>query len=316
MELVTIPNCEITKNSLIIKESINKEQWDQIGIVLKTMEKSIQFWIGDWLRFGEKKWGEMYKEAEEITGLAYDTLASIKSVSGSVESCRRRQDLSFSHHEEVASLEPEQQEIMLDKAEQENLSVREIREEVKKIKRGDENRTQQELPNKKYQIIYADPPWKYYKDQEYFGQDAERHYPTMTEEELADLPIKGLADDNCVLYLWTTAPKLNRAFEIINAWGFDYKTCMIWDKVKHNMGFYASIRHEILIIAGRGSSAPTDKSAANQTDSVYVEERTEHSKKPEYFYGMIERLHPEKKNKIELFARNKRDDWDCWGNEI
>ncbi len=171
------------------------------------------------------------------------------------------------------------------------------------------------LPKNKYQVILADPPWKYPHTQEFYGQDVEKHYKTLTIEELCTMPIKNMAADDCVLYLWTTSPLLEKAFEVIKAWGFEYKTCMIWDKVKHNMGFYCSVRHELLLIAGIGSSKPEDASAANQTDSVYVEERTEHSKKPEFFYGMIEKLHTGKLKKIELFARNKRAGWDAWGNE-
>ena len=169
---------------------------------------------------------------------------------------------------------------------------------------------------KKYQIIYADPPWKYDRDEGYFGQSVENHYGTMTKEQLCLLPIKTLVDKDCVLYMWTTAPKLNWVFDILKSWGFQYKTCLIWDKVKHNMGFYSSVRHEILIIGGRGQSAPTDKSYANKTDSVYVEERTTHSRKPKYYYEMIERMHPLKTNRLELFAREKTEGWDVWGNEV
>ena len=171
------------------------------------------------------------------------------------------------------------------------------------------------LPETKYNIIYADPPWKYPHDWAHFGQDVDKHYPTMTIEELCKLPIKDIAADDCVLYLWATSPLLDKIFSVITAWGFEYKTSMIWDKVKHNMGFYASIRHEILLIGGRGKSKPDDASAANQTDSVYVEERTEHSKKPDYFYTMIEKLHPLKTKRIELFSRNLKEGWEGWGNE-
>jgi len=171
------------------------------------------------------------------------------------------------------------------------------------------------LPEGKYSIIYADPPWEYPQDWEYFGQNVKRHYQTISDDEMKKLPIKDLRAEDCVLYMWATAPKLNVCVEVIEAWGFDYKTCMIWDKVKHNMGFYASIRHEILLIGGYGHSAPEDKSYANSTDSVYVEEKGEHSEKPKYYYEMIERMHPTKTKRIELFARNTTLGWDTWGNE-
>lgn len=306
--------CELSKTALTFKKEVTQDQWLSVFNALKQVEGCVQFWIGDALAYRQQRWG-MYEGLSEKTGYSENTLREYKQVAENVKNDIRMSDLDFGHHQVVASLEPKQQKEVLKKASDEHLSVRETREEVKKIKRGDDERKQEELPNKKYQVIYADPPWKYDKDEAYFGQDVERHYPVMDKEQLCNLTIGELADKNCVLYMWTTAPKLNWVFDIIKAWGFDYKTCLIWDKVKHNMGFYASIRHEILIIAGKGSSAPDDAKAANQTDSVYVEERTEHSKKPEYYYEMIEKHHPEKKKRIELFARQKRNGWDSWGNE-
>ena len=184
-----------------------------------------------------------------------------------------------------------------------------IERKIEKIK------SNSELPEKKYMLIYADPPWQYDKTEEFKGQDVERHYQTMTEIEICSMQIQKISADDCVLYLWSTAPKLNVAMRVMDAWGFDYKTCMVWDKIKHNMGFYASIRHELLLIGGKGSAKPDDLKAANQTDSVQSIERTSHSKKPEIFYEILERLHTHK-NKIELFARSKRDGWDSWGNQI
>jgi len=170
--------------------------------------------------------------------------------------------------------------------------------------------------DKKYNIIYADPPWKYPAPKEFYGQDVQFHYNTMSISELKELPVKEISKDDCVLYLWATAPLLDVAIELLKTWGFKYKSCLVWDKVKHNMGFYSSVRHEILLIGGRGQSAPTDKKYANQTDSVYSEPRQEHSKKPLFYYEMIEKMHPYKTEKIELFARQKKEGWDSWGKEV
>lgn len=197
-----------------------------------------------------------------------------------------------------------------------NMSITAAKKEVRTREIVQRQKDAPDLPNKKYQIIYADPPWKYPAPKEYYGQDVEKHYPTLTPEELTAIDVKSLADTDCVLYLWATAPLLDTAIDILKAWGFDYKSCVVWDKVKHNMGFYSSVRHEILLIGGRGSSAPTDKKYANQTDSVYVEEKTEHSKKPEYYYEMIEKMHPLKTKRLELFARASRKGWESWGNEV
>ena len=167
------------------------------------------------------------------------------------------------------------------------------------------------IPDGKYRVIYADPPWKYGNTMpESFGEQAD-HYKLLTVAEIAELPIKSMAQDNAVLFLWVTSPILAESFEVVNAWGFTYKAAFIWDKVKHVMGHYNSVRHEMLLICVRGSCQPD---VHRLFDSVYSEERTEHSKKPEYFRQVIDTIYPEGK-RIELFARRKADGWDVWGND-
>ena len=134
----------------------------------------------------------------------------------------------------------------------------------------------------------------------------------MTISEICNMPIKDISDKNAVLFLWVTSPILKESFEVIEAWGFDYKTSFIWDKIKHNMGHYSSVRHEILLLCIKGSYPIQNKKLY---DSVLSEERTEHSKKPDYYYNMIEDLYPNS-NKIELFSRNKRTGWRVYGNQL
>ena len=138
------------------------------------------------------------------------------------------------------------------------------------------------------------------------------YYPLMTIQEICQMPITDITDINAVLFLWVTSPILEESFEIVNSWGFKYKTSFIWDKIKHNMGHYSSVRHEILLLCIKGSYPLQVKKLF---DSVYSEERTEHSKKPDFYYNMIETLYPES-NKIELFARTKRLGWNSYGNQL
>lgn len=120
-----------------------------------------------------------------------------------------------------------------------------------------------------------------------------------------------MAASNCVLFLWVTSPLLEEAFEIIRAWGFEYKTSMVWDKIKHNVGNYVSVRHELLLICTKGKPPKVPK----LVDSVYEEERTEHSRKPDYFRDLIDALYPEGK-RTELFARGALpENWTGWGDE-
>lgn len=163
-----------------------------------------------------------------------------------------------------------------------------------------------------YHIIYADPPWRYNFVEN--KKDAiERHYPTMSLTDICKLPVKDVAANNCVLFLWATSPKLKEAFKVIEAWGFDYKTCAIWDKQWMGLGYYFRQQHELLLVATKGN-LPTPN-PSDRVGSVISERRTEHSRKPIKFYEIIESMYPEF-NKIELFARSKRDGWSCWGNEI
>ena len=163
--------------------------------------------------------------------------------------------------------------------------------------------------DRKYRVIYADPPWSYNDKQniEMLG-GAEKHYLTMPLDEICKLPIP--AEDNAVLFIWVTSPMLEDSFKVINAWGFKYKTSFVWDKVAHNMGHYNSVRHEFLLICTRGSCTPD---VAKLFDSVVSIERTEHSRKPKEFRDMIDTLYPIG-NRLEMFAREAPDGWDVWGN--
>ena len=165
---------------------------------------------------------------------------------------------------------------------------------------------------KKYRIIYADPPWKYGNNMpEYFG-DAQDHYLLMDTSDIAAMPVKEISETNAVLFMWSTSPHLPEALEVIKAWGFTYKTSFVWDKVKHNMGHYNSVRHEFLLVCTKGACTPDVKKLF---DSVVSIERTEHSKKPEYFREIIETIYTSG-NKIELFARSAPKGWDVFGNQI
>jgi len=173
------------------------------------------------------------------------------------------------------------------------------------------------LPADKFTVIYADPPWKY-NDSQALGDygtgtgAANSHYPSMTLGELKALDIPTLAAPDAVLFLWATCPLLEDALEISKSWGFKYKAQFVWDKIKHNMGHYNSVRHELLLICTKGSCTPEH---VQLFDSVQSIERTEHSRKPEDFRDIINTLYPSGK-KIELFRRgNAPDGWNIWGNE-
>lgn len=175
------------------------------------------------------------------------------------------------------------------------------------------------FPDKKYQIIYADPPWHYL-----FGKTSSRYvdrkYNCMSKEEICSLPVTGIADDNSVLLLWITLPKLDWAFDIINAWGFTFKTnAFTWIKTnKKNsslfwgMGYYTRSNAELCLLATRGQPLAR---MSHSIHSVVLSPIEEHSKKPAIIRGKIVELFGDIP-RIELFARQQADGWDAWGNEF
>ena len=163
---------------------------------------------------------------------------------------------------------------------------------------------------KKYQIIYADPPWRYDFSPSK-SRDIENHYPTMLLADIKALQVP--SDDNCVLYLWVTAPKVEEGLEVMNSWGFKYRTCLSWDKKIIGMGRWFRNQHELLFVGLKGQiHTPLP---AQRISSVYYEKRTKHSKKPDYIRNKIAEWYPDL-SKVELFARQKTEGWDVWGNEV
>jgi N6-adenosine-specific RNA methylase IME4 len=165
-------------------------------------------------------------------------------------------------------------------------------------------------PRGRYRVIYADPPWSY--SNELPASVPADHYPTLTTVEIAALPVRDLALDDAVLFLWATWPVLPEALAVVEAWGFAYKTLFVWDKVLHNVGHYSSVRSEPLVLATRGSCQPDVR---RLLDNVHTEERTVHSRKPEWFRELIHTIYPVGP-RIELFARTRVAGWAAHGYEV
>jgi site-specific DNA-methyltransferase (adenine-specific) len=316
MNLVSFRKATFEKNKLTLSDSISIDEWKELGSQLKQVEGSVQFWIGDWARFGDKKGftgkytdSKVYDELEEITGIGRKTLQNYKSISENVDSSRRREDLSFGHHSEVAKLPEEKQTEFLNKASDGKLSVRELRNE---IHREDKIFESVSLPEGKFNVIYCDPAWEYSNSN--LGGSALNKYPTMSTADICNLEIENLTAENCILFMWVTNPLLEDAFKVIESWGFKYKTNMVWVKDKstfNQLGFYIYGQHELLLIAVKGSMLPI----GDKPKSIITGENKVHSKKPEIVYQIIENMFPQMKY-LELFARQKRNGWESWGNEL
>lgn len=174
--------------------------------------------------------------------------------------------------------------------------------------------------NNKYQIIYADPPWKFrtYSDKG-LGRSPDKHYSTMTLEDIKALPVSALADDNCALFMWTTIPFLRQSFEVMEAWGFQYKTvAFVWikqnrksDSLFWGNGYWTRSNSEICMLATRGHP----KRVSASVHQVIISHVEEHSRKPQEARDRIVKLMGDVQ-RIELFARQKTQGWDVWGDEV
>jgi len=170
------------------------------------------------------------------------------------------------------------------------------------------------LPNKKYGVIYADPEWKFetYSAKGKLETSAENSYTTSDLDAIKARDVPSISAGDCVLFLWATVPMLPQAIEVMAAWGFTYKSHVIWEKDKGGTGYWFINWHELLLVGTRGSiPAPAQ---GDQWDSVIDAPRGLHSEKPEQFYELIESYFPNIP-KIELNARGEREGWDSWGFE-
>ena len=177
------------------------------------------------------------------------------------------------------------------------------------------------LPNHRFDIIYADPPWDYKGQLQHAGAGsadtggAMRHYPTVTLSDLKTLDIASIASEDCLLFMWATNPHLDQAIDLGKAWGFAWATvAFVWDKVRVNPGFYTLSQCELCLVFKMGK-IPTPRGARNMRQMVR-EKRGPHSRKPEEVRERIDLMFPEQ-SKIELFARrqNGANSWFYWGLE-
>jgi site-specific DNA-methyltransferase (adenine-specific) len=182
------------------------------------------------------------------------------------------------------------------------------------------------MDSKKYQVVYADPPWHYERQIDKVIKspssrvDAKSVYPTMKKDAIAALPIASLTDKDAACFMWTTDHHLPEAMEILKAWGFTYKTIgFVWVKKEKSgkqvrmMAPWTNKGAEICLLGTRG--AMTKHMKANNVSQVVEATRAGHSKKPDFIAEEIVRMFPDCA-RIELFARDAKPGWDVWGNEI
>jgi N6-adenosine-specific RNA methylase IME4 len=231
--------------------------------------------------------------------------------------------VSVSAAADVATLSAQEQREIVARGEREILrAAQDIRARKAEIRRAERierlaatcNHSTPFPSDRRYAVLYADPPWHFevYNEESGIERAAGNHYSTMSLDEICALPVPRLASPDAALFMWTTVPHLRESFDVLVAWGFEYKTNIVWVKDKIGLGYFVRNQHELLLVATRGDMPLP--SPGNRPSSVIDAPRREHSRKPDEAYELIERMYSELP-KLELFARQARPGWDAWGNE-
>jgi N6-adenosine-specific RNA methylase IME4/ParB-like chromosome segregation protein Spo0J len=266
--------------------------------------------------------------SSELLNVGERTVARAREVQehGTPElvSAVERGAVSVSAAADVATLPVQEQREIVARGEGEILrAAQDIRARKAEIRRAERierlaatcNQSTPFPSDRRYAVLYADPPWRFnvYNEECGIERAAGNHYSTMSLDEICALPILSLASPDAALFMWTTVPHLRESFDVLVAWGFEYKTNIVWVKDKIGLGYFVRNQHELLLVATRGDMP--SPSPANRPPSVISAPRREHSRKPDEAYEIIERMYPTLP-KIELFARQTRSGWAAWGNEV
>lgn len=298
------------------------EQWQNAIQFATASHEASPYWIGDLLAYADTRrdWARIKDQMMTATGLSEKTLDNHKYISQRLNATIRTMAPSISHAAEVAPYPPKEQERYLTKAKDEGWTRRELRQHIGATKRTRVLDGQATLQGQ-YRVIYADPPWAYSNATPLPDGSLKRAaqvYPTMSLADLCKLPVQAHALPDAVLFLWVTAPLLLQnpgPREVLEAWGFQYKTNYVWDKVLGMPGSYSYVSHEHLIVATRGSGTPDIPINQHDHDSVFtIRRQGEHSEKPDAARAMITKLYP-RGPYLELFGRKPVDGWTVFGND-
>lgn len=247
------------------------------------------------------------EEMRSLFCVAIPEIKRWKQIVKTMEKCSNiaTPELPPTHYVEIAKLPEEKQLDVIREVAEKKLTYKETALLVDKVL-GKESPP---LPKTMFDIIYADPPWEY--DLGFLDCSPQNHYRTMSVEDICSLPVPSC--ENAVLFLWSTNPMLGNAFRVMEAWGFSYKTNLVWVKNRMGVGCYFRGQHELLLVAVKGKVAPPEES--RRFSSILVADVGKHSEKPEQVYTLIEMMYPNRKY-LELFARQKHEGWQSWGNEL
>lgn len=289
---------------------------------VQRVKKFAGFWLVDLIRYADsrKDWAPVIDAIIDSEALTEKSVKQYRYLGKHMLPTEERvEGAEFGLHAKVAALPPDEQKQWLEKAVDHGWGQVELVDNLRAAERVKVVDGQAKLQGM-YRIIYADPPWQYGDSGATVDGSlgkAERHYPTMTIEQLCALPVKAHAMPDSLLAMWVTAPLLLQnpgPREVLEAWGFTYKTNYVWDKVLGMRGHYSHVTHEHLVIATRGSclmDVPTPQPKSVQTIN---RKNLQHSEKPKEFRELIEK-HWNRGPYLELFGRKRVSGWDVFGND-
>ena len=279
----------------------NVQQFEAAVRFAAAAENASPYWIGDLLRYGADRhdWRDRLDQIIAMTGLAEQTVHNRTSIANRVQGRARELSPSLKHSEIVAPLEPKDQEEWLDRARTEGWGTRDLERELRASRRRKVLEGQADLAGR-YRVIYAAPPWS-----------------KLSITELARAPVQTLAAKDAVLFLWVPVPVLLQnpgAREVIEGWGFEYKTNGVWDRVTGSFGSYLEIKHEHLIIATRGDGQPDHPTPA--PGSIFRERRVvDFISRPKAIRtDWIQKLY-RKGPYLELFGAEAVKGWTVYGDD-
>lgn len=312
----------LTPTGVKVKGKPSLEEFQGVLAFVTNTHKASGWWLVDLIAYADSRtdWDQHIDAIIDSELMAEATIKQYRWLGKKLPTTKRMKDVGFAQHLEVASVEPEEQGAWLHRAKENQWTSRELRDEIRASKRVRIIEGQARLAGR-YRVILADCPWSYSDSDAVLGSTAGgkalAHYPTMSIEQIMQLPVEAHSTPDAVLFLYATAPLLMQnpgPRDVMEAWGFTYKSNLVWNKVLGMPGHYGmQVVHEHLLIGTRGSCTPDHN--APVIPSVFTERRgEEHSGKPEAIRKWIENKWTEG-NKLELFAREQHKGWTSYGND-
>ena len=310
----------LTETGLEVQGSPAFEEYEDVGEFIRRAHQASGWWLADWLAYAETRadWRDRRDQVIDAGILSEKTLRNVKYIGAAVEKSRRRDDVDFATHAEVAGMEPAEQERWLEFASENRWTRAELRDKIYASKKTTILEGQAQLEGM-YRFIYAAPPFRYNDSGATIDGslgNAKRHYEGMSIEELCALPVQAHAAPVSTLAMYVPAPLVYEnpgPRDVAEAWGFTYKAQYVWHKVLGMPGHYNRVVHENLFIFTRGGDLPDNP--LELPDSVQVVRRgDEYSEKPEFIRSLLTK-HWTIGPYLELFGRKRVEGWDVFGND-